>query len=93
MERLDESMRGKRASSFSDEAVREHNEAEAVKLIERGLDGLGVTGEEVELMRKGALEKMALVWLLKKRTVVTNVWISQHLFCGHPANIPGYVKK
>lgn len=93
MERLDESLEGKRASSFSGDAIREHNEAEAVKLIDRGLECLGIERCDLESMRKGAPEKMALVWVLKKKTVVTNTWISQHLFCGHPANIPGYARK
>jgi REP element-mobilizing transposase RayT len=93
MERLDVSLKGKRTSSFSGEAVREHNEMEAARLIEQGLGAMGVVHDELESMRKGAPEKMALVWLLKKITVVKNEWISRHLFCGHPANIPGYVRK
>jgi len=93
MERLDESLKGKRTSSFSGDAMRQHNAAEAEKLIERGLERLGVARDELESMRKGAPEKMVLVWLLKKKTVVKNEWISRHLFCGHPANIPGYVRK
>jgi len=93
VERLDENLEGKRATSFSGEAVREHNEAEAVALIEWGLDKMGVARDELESMRKGAPEKMALVWMLKKRTIVKNEWISQHLYCGHPANLSGYVRK
>ena len=49
--------------------------------------------EDLKAMRRGAPEKMALAWLLKKKTVVGNEWISQRLKCGHPANIPGYVRK
>ena len=93
IERLDESLEGKRASSFSGDAIREHNEKEAARLIEQGLGAMGLAHDELKSMRKGAPEKMALVWLLKKITVVKNEWISQHLFCGHPANIPGYVRK
>ena len=93
MERLDESLEGKRRSSFSGEAVRAHNEAEAIRLIDWGLNKMDIAPDGLEGLPKGAPEKMALVWLLKKRTVVKNGWISQHLFCGHPANIPGYVRK
>ena len=93
MSRLDDSLAGKRAASFSGAGVREHHEAEAARLIEQGLNRLGVAQDALATMRKGAPEKMALVWLLKKRTVVKNEWISQHLLCGHPANIPGYVRK
>ena len=92
MERLDESLAGKRSSSFSGAAVRAHNEVEAERLIEWGLLRLRVTHEDLESMRKGTPEKMALAWLVKKRTVVKNEWISKQLFCGHPANIPGYVR-
>ena len=92
MEKIDEGLSGKRADSFSGEAIREYNEEEADRLIDRGLDCLGVTRVDLESMRKGASEKRALAWLLKKRTVVKNEWISRHLHCGHPANIPGYVR-
>ena len=93
MIRLDDRLKGSRLASFSGGAIREHNEAAAESLIEQGLNKLGVARQALGLMRKGAPEKMVLVWLLKNRTVAKNEWISQHLFCGHPANIPGYVKK
>ena len=93
MEKLNKSLQGKRSSSFSGEAIREHNEAEAEVLIERGLEKMGGLRNELESLRKGAPEKMALTWLLKTKTIVKNEWICQHLFCGHPSNIPGYVRK
>lgn len=93
MVRIDDGLKGKRASSFSGEAIREHNEAEADKLIVQGLGKLGVLPGQLEGMRKGAPAKMALAWLVKKKTVVRNEWISERLSCGHPANIPGYVRR
>lgn len=93
MEKIDEGLAGKRSDSFSGGAVRDHNEAEAEKIVEWGLGRLGVERNDLEILRKGAPEKTALVWLLKKRTVVKNEWISRRLQCGHPANVPGYVKK
>ena len=93
MERLDNTLEGRQRSSFSGDAVRAHNEVEAIRLMDWGLHKMEVARSELEKLPKGAPEKMALVWLLKKRTVVKNDWISQHLFCGHPANIPGYVKR
>ena len=92
MEKIDEGLSGKRADSFSGEAIREHNKEEAERLIDQGLESLGISRADLESMRKGAPEKMALAWLLKKRTVVKNEWISQQLHCGHSANIPGYVR-
>jgi len=65
----------------------------SARLIEQGLQKLGVGCEDLKAMRRGAPEKMALAWLLKKKTVVRNEWISQRLECGHPANVPGYVRK
>lgn len=93
MGRLDGSLEGKKASSFSGEAVREHNEVEAERLVQKGLSILHLDSGTLESMRKGAPEKMAIAWLLKKRTIVRNEWVSKRLFCGHPANIPGYVRK
>ena len=93
LEKLGKSLKDKQSSSFSGEAIREHNEAEAEVLIKQGLEKLGVAYYELESMHKGAPEKMVIAWLLKKRTVVKNEWICQHLLCGHPSNISGYVRK
>ena len=43
-------------------------------------------------MAKGAAEKKVLAWFIKSQTVVSNEWLSAQLLCGHPANVPGYVK-
>ena len=93
MEKIDEGLAGKRNDSFSGGAIREHNEAEAERLLLEGLTRLGLLSDDLEALRKGAPEKMVLAWMLKKQTVVKNEWISRHLFCGHPANVPGYVRK
>lgn len=93
MEKIDGTLAGKRAASFSGAAMVAHNEAEAERLIDWGLERMGADREGLESLRKGAPEKMTLVWLVKKRTVVKNEWISKQLYCGHPANISGYVKK
>jgi putative transposase len=93
MEQVGSHMAGKQNASFSGTAVQEHNEVEAERLMVWALSRIGVVLSELPSMRKGCAEKMAVAWLLKKRTVVKNEWISRHLCCGHRANIPGYVKK
>jgi REP element-mobilizing transposase RayT len=93
MEKMDDGLTGKRNDSFSGDAIREHNEAEAERLLSGGLKRLGLSSADLESMHKGAPEKMVLAWMLKKRTVVKNEWISHYLCCGHPANVSGYVRK
>ena len=91
VEHIGENVKGKRLSSFSGDEIKLHNEAEAAKLLDVSLERFGISQGDLEGMRKGAPEKMAIAWLLKGNTVVTNNWISEHLLCGHPANISAYV--
>ena len=39
-------------------------------------------------LAKGAPEKKVLAWYIRSKTIVTNDWLSEHIQCGHPANIP-----
>jgi REP element-mobilizing transposase RayT len=82
-------VRGERAS-FCGAEVRLHDEAEAERLVCKGLSQLGLTGEDLLNLPKGAEEKKALVAVLKKRTSAGNKWIAARLNAGHAANIPRY---
>ena len=81
--------RGERAS-FCGEEARLHDEAEAERLVCRGLSRLGLTEQTLMTLSKGAEEKKALVAVLKRRTSAGNKWIANRLSAGHAANIPRY---
>jgi len=61
-------------------------------LKQLGLAALNLHDANLMDMAKGAVEKKLLAWFIKCRTTVSNAWISDQLYCGHPSNIPGYVK-
>ncbi len=65
-----------------------HNERESLRLLSTGLKQLGLTRKSLESLPKGAPEKMSLVWYIRSKTTVSNDWLSEHIFCGHPNNIP-----
>jgi putative transposase len=82
--------RGKR-ESFSGESAKLHDEAEALRLLDKGLRLLGIKADELEGMRKNAPEKQVLAWYLRSRTIVSNQWLTEHLYCGHSCNVSAFV--
>ena len=79
-------------SSLSGQEIQEHNEHQAKRLKARALKALDLTEENLASLPKGAAEKQVLVWYIRSQTTVSNAWLSEHLKCGHPANISGYIK-
>jgi REP element-mobilizing transposase RayT len=93
LERLDEVIDcSGRRDSFSGSESREHDQLEAERLMKEGADLLGIDLSELAGMRKNALEKQALAWILRQRTIVSNQWISEQLSCGHPSNVSNFVR-
>ena len=92
LEKLDNviGVKGQR-DSFAGHEVQLHDETEADRLLASGLETLGLSKEVLAEMPKGADEKSALIWMLKKQTHVSNKWISDRVMSGHPANIPRYM--
>ena len=58
----------------------------------QGLKALGMNEADLADLPKGANEKKVLAWLIKRQTIVSNAWLSEQLLCGHPANVPGFVR-
>jgi len=81
---------GGKRESFSGEQTRLHDEAEAFRLVERGLRLLNVHADVLKDMRKNAPEKQVLAWHLRSRTIMSNQWITEHLHCGHPCNVSAF---
>ena len=64
-----------------------HDEVEAERLICKALNELGISETELLGMKNNRPEKQAVVWLLKKSTTVTGVWIAARLSMGSRTNI------
>ena len=92
LDRGEEIRSGRKVGSLGGEAIGEHDEREAECLCDEAMGRLGLSWEGMRGLRKGAAEKRVLVWCVRKRTMVSNGWLSAHLHCGHPANIPGYIR-
>jgi len=78
--------------SLGGEEIHLHNEHRAKELKQLGLAALKLHDANLMDMAKGAVDKKLLAWFIKSRTTVSNVWVSDQLYCGHPSNIPGYVR-
>jgi len=90
MERI---LEGKRRESFSGEGPRMHDEKEAERWLDRGLEVLHLEKSALREMKKGAPEKAAIAWLIRNRTIVGNRWISERLHTGHPGKLSFLVRK
>ena len=86
-------MEGKRRDSFSGAGAALHDEKEAERFLSRGLEVLGIDGRSLTEMKKGTDEKAALAWLIRNRTTVSNRWIADRLYTGHPGRVSHLVRK
>jgi REP element-mobilizing transposase RayT len=68
------------------EQRRDHGEAEAERLLRRGLTVLGFSLEDVMMWPSVDVRKQSLAWLLKTRTTVGMAWIADRLCLGHRSN-------
>ena len=92
-ELIDEQMGEKKRSSYSGEEVEQHDERTAEALLQAGLAALGLPEKEVLSGPKGSEEKCLLTWLIRRRTSVSNAWISQRLIMGRPDCLSRYPQK
>lgn len=76
-----------RRSSYGGAARAAHDTAQAKALLERGLSTLGLSLKSVVAMPKGAVEKQALAWLLRTRTVIGRTWIAEQLEMGDASRV------
>ena len=68
------------------------DEVAAERTLQEALALFRLSESALSGMRKGAEVKRVLAWVLRKRTTVSNRWLSAKLGLGHPANVPGYVR-
>lgn len=87
LDKAEEALQGKSRESLMGAAVREHGEAEAVRLLNEGMGKLGLAAEQLESMLKLAPEKQTLAAWLVSQTLVGTEWIAQILHMGHRSNV------
>ncbi len=68
------------------EQRRAHDEMEAERLFGNALTIFGLSEEELLSMKSTCAEKQAVVWMLKKHTTITVVWLASRLSMGHRTN-------
>ena len=78
--------------SLSGQAIRMHNEHQALKLRAQGLKVLNLSEADLATMEKGAFETRLLIWLIKSHTSMSNAWISEQLYSGHPSSVAAYTR-
>lgn len=66
---------------------RMHDEREAERLVVAGLEALGVKKSDLAETAKGSAEKVALASIIRKRTMMTNGWLSKNLHMGDPSRV------
>ena len=80
-------MEGLRRESFTGEALRKRDAAEALRVLNAGLKSLGMGRDEVRRLRKNDPRKQGLSWLVKTRTGIPDAWICEALDMGDRSNI------
>ena len=75
------------ASSYSGEAKWEHGEAEAERLLARGLSALALSDAGLAQQPKGGLEKQLLAWWLSEHTTARRRWVSRRLCMGDESRV------
>ena len=84
---------GDAGTPFGGEAVRQHNEKQAERLIAKGLGLLGLKDADLEKLAKNSPEKYALAWPLRRHTGVKVSWIKQRLKMGKATSFSSWLKK
>ena len=89
--RVDQRIRDYDRRSYLGEAANRHDEAEATRLLEFGLDAFGLTSAELDGLKKNDIRKKAVAWLIRQHTGVRNDWICEHLVMGRASNLARHV--
>ena len=84
---VEQPLRQGRSGSYSGEAKRAHGEAEAERLLARGLAALGLAEGQLAEARKGAWEKDVLAWWLCQHTTARRRWVSERLGMGDESRV------
>ena len=87
VEILGKVVKGKQGETYKGQEMRAHDEAQAEQIFGKGLRTLNLNEQDLHNMDKGAREKQVLAWWLRKKTVISRVWISQRLRMGDVSRV------
>ena len=93
LELMGKNLEGKRRESYWGDELRDHDERQALRMLRKGLDLLGINQSDLATKAKGAVEKQVLAWWLRKKTVVSRRWISEKLGMGDLSRVTNAVRK
>lgn len=93
VEALDNVLKEKRRDSFVGEETQKHDALEAQRLLDLGLQKLGIPGSELSKLKKSDPQKKAIAWLIRKNTSVKNEWIAKALKMGCVSNMSQFVRE
>jgi hypothetical protein len=90
---LDQVLDGRRRDSYLGAEIQRHDARDAARLLDRGLDLLGLQQSELAKLRKNDPRKKAIAWLIRKNTSVKNDWIAARVQMGCVSNMSAYVRE
>lgn len=93
LKRLDQVFESNRRESYSGGAKFQHGEDEAIKLLEMGLEALGLRLDDLAEQKKGSAAKYAIAWLIRQHTSVPTSWIKERLMMGTATNFASRLKR
>jgi REP element-mobilizing transposase RayT len=87
LDRIGGMLEGRKADSVNGEAVGAWSREEAERWIGSTLAELGLDEAGLRRIPKGAKEKMAMAWWLRRHTTLSRQWIAQRLQMGHETRV------
>ena len=93
LEKLSSAVEGKQRTSYSGEAMREHDEHEAERLIRKGMASLEIDEDDLARLPKGHELKALLAWVAHKQTMASLAWLSNRLQMGFPTALSAYIRR
>jgi REP element-mobilizing transposase RayT len=93
LERLNLALQKGQRGSYGGDAVREHDTAEAERWVRAGMKALRVTEDDLRVLRMNSAAKVALAWMVRRRTAVRNAWIKERLQMGTATSLSARLKK
>ncbi len=93
LERIGDSLKKTRRSSFSGAEICAHDEASAEAWIAKGMKRLGIVEADLASLRMSSPERYALAWLVRRNTCVRPTWIKARLGMGTATCFAAYLKR
>ncbi len=91
IDRMGQVIEGKKRVSFRGDSIRLHDQTEAERLVLAHLSVFGLSENDLATLRKGDARKKVIAWSVRRKTSVSNEWISRRLCMGRASNLSRYV--